>query len=75
MDDLLNYFPVAQKAILSAINLSGRNHNLNFEDYVKLRILEAENDDISKLAKEILQKCEVVLNAEQLKKFNMTRFV
>lgn len=40
LDDLMNYLPTSQKAVLSAVVLSNRNHQLNFEDYVKLRILE-----------------------------------
>lgn len=30
--------------------LSGKTYQLNFEDYVKLRIVESENEDVSKLA-------------------------
>lgn len=40
LDDLMNYLPTSQKASLSAISIVNRNYKLNFEDYVKLRILE-----------------------------------
>lgn len=75
LDDLMNYLPTSQKAVLSAVIISNRNHQLNFEDYVKLRILEVEDTDISKLAKELLGKCSIVLSVEQLQKFRMKRFV
>lgn len=75
LDDLMNYLPTSQKAALSAISIVNKNYTLTFEDYVKLRILEVEDSDIAKLAKELLQRYPVVLNSERLEKFKMKRFV
>ena len=47
----MNYLPTSQKAALSAISIVNREYKLNFEDYVKLRILEVEETDAAKLAK------------------------
>lgn len=71
----MNYLPTSQKAALSAISIVNRQYKLNFEDYVKLRILEVEETDVAKLAKELLQRYPVILNASQLEKFKMKRFV
>lgn len=40
-----------------------------------MRILEVEETDVAKLAKELLQRYPVILNASQLEKFKMKRFV
>ena len=50
LEDVLNYLNNSKRISLQSILLSGRNFTLSFEDYVKLRILAAEDAEIAELA-------------------------